>query len=534
MMSEQKLPIGLLLQKAGLISSQQLEAALKVQQQHSEMKLGDILVLRDGIKPKTIDFFANRWQDFVDRGQQFPIGYYLQKAFLLNKQQIEVILAEQEYTPRKFGEIAVEKGWLSPQTVEFFLQNLPLKPPEFIGLSELEQYNEKALHLEKKYANHSLILSRIIAWTGGNAILSKTIARLFARANYNIPDNAEIQAVDRFVENSLIKNWRTAKEAEYIRVVAQNLINNPRCDTKFLLKEYQQILLSEDRRYQDTPEQNELLLLGLIVPINDTLQVANIIYQQVFGRDFITQQLKQYEAKTNITNIEPQKPDLKPEIEPQALENTIAVTPSASVSTTPIVEPKIVPVPNSNPQANQPSNTPEPLTRMSSLITLATIMSLIPLFIIVGNYYTSLSKSARETAVEDSATVEPTTENRTMVAEEFCRDADFVDLPSTLKSIATIELYGQQLNSLPSNCNTVVNRMRVMVAPLLGKENRILEAIRHLCQVPDDSSFYVDAEVWLERWYRSASWGRETKLYLEHLGGHGDNCPAVHFLEHES
>ena len=74
-----------------------------------------------------------------------------------------------------------------------------------------------------------------------------------------------------------------------------------------------------------------------------------------------------------------------------------------------------------------------------------------------------------------------------------------------------------------------------MAAPLLGKENRILEAIRNLCKVPEDSEMYLDAEVWLKRWYNSSNWGEETKFYLEEFAEYNNSdCPAAHFTEYDS
>lgn len=46
---------------------------------------------------------------------------------------------------------------------------------------------------------------------------------------------------------------------------------------------------------------------------------------------------------------------------------------------------------------------------------------------------------------------------------------------------------------------------------------------------------YIEAQVWLKRWYRSSNWGQETKFYLEETDKYeGKSCPAVHFIEYES
>ena len=52
---------------------------------------------------------------------------------------------------------------------------------------------------------------------------------------------------------------------------------------------------------------------------------------------------------------------------------------------------------------------------------------------------------------------------------------------------------------------------------------------------PEDSEVYIDAEVWLKRWYGSANWGDETKFYLQERTKYNEeSCPAAHFTEYES
>jgi hypothetical protein len=60
MLQQNKLPMGLLLQQAGLISPEQLQEALELQAKYTRMKLGEILALQQGIKVKTIDFFVDK------------------------------------------------------------------------------------------------------------------------------------------------------------------------------------------------------------------------------------------------------------------------------------------------------------------------------------------------------------------------------------------------------------------------------------------------------------------------------------------
>ena len=121
--SQNNIPLGLALQSAGLISQEQLEKALELQSKYTQMKLGEILVLQEGIRAKTIEFFVKKRLELATQGQQFPIGYYLQDASLLNSRQVETILQEQKKTKQKFGDIAVQKGWIKRDTVDFFFKN---------------------------------------------------------------------------------------------------------------------------------------------------------------------------------------------------------------------------------------------------------------------------------------------------------------------------------------------------------------------------------------------------------------------------
>lgn len=301
MLQQNKLPMGLLLQQAGLISREQLQEALELQAKYTQMKLGEILKLQQGIKIKTIDFFVDKWQETIEQGQIFPLGYYLQKAYLLNQEQIKVILQEQKNNQQKFGTLAVQKGWVKQDTINFFLDNLSSKSPQIMSLNTLEEYNREKLHLELKYDDHTLILSRILAWTGGIPYLTKIIAQVFAKSDFNIPQGKEINTVDRFIEVTLIKKWQTSKSARLIRAINQSLLNNFRCDSSLLLKEYRDILISGSKKYLGNKEQKELLLLGLIIQENEQVKVSNKIYEHVFNQEFIANELEKRQLKATKT-----------------------------------------------------------------------------------------------------------------------------------------------------------------------------------------------------------------------------------------
>jgi hypothetical protein len=546
MFESKKLPIGLLLQNAGLISPEQLQNALELQTQYTQLKLGEILAVQQGIQIKTIEFFVEKWHEVVDQGQLFPLGYYLKKACLLNEQQIELILQEQKAeTPKnyqKFGSIAVQKGWIKQNTINFFLENLSSQPPQLISLNRLEAYNQSTLHLEKKYADCSLLLSRILAWTGGIPSLTKIICQVFAQTDVNIPPGKEITAVDQFVEGTLIRKWQTSKSAASIRLISHSLLNNYRCDSSLLLEEYLAILISGNKKYLGNQEQIELLLLGLVVQEDENVKVANIIYQQVFNQEFIARKLekrlpkeKSLIAHDNVISRDDTNTNIVKSVNsiveytPQSkIEQRAQVIPVFSEADVEVESNPIPPKPEQNLDNQQTTSPPEPLTKLASIVAGVAIASFVPLILAINNNYNSGIGITAQVAVNNPRKIK--------VLQQYCNELNYTDINSSLQTISKLEIEQEQyLTSFPPSCDYALNRLRVAIAPQLGKEHRILEAIRHLCKIPQDSEMYIDSEVWLKRWYESSSWGEETKFYLQEMNKYEQKgCPASHFMEYES
>ena len=90
--------LGELLQLADLVSPLQIELALQEQiYQSPELKIGEILALRGWLKPETADFFAHLWPTLLHQKRSLPLGYYLTEAALLDDRQISTILAKQKH-----------------------------------------------------------------------------------------------------------------------------------------------------------------------------------------------------------------------------------------------------------------------------------------------------------------------------------------------------------------------------------------------------------------------------------------------------
>lgn len=178
-------PLGLVLRQAGLVSSEQVEEALKESLSLPQYRLGEILAIRGRIKPETADFFAEVWPYIIKSNGNYqiekaiepnldsssqqhsdlvrnsrmssfpktkyrlrslpalqvnlehkknaeinhymqPLGQYLKAANLINERQIDGILNIQKNSSDNFGKIAVEQGIISQKTLDFFLKHLNL------------------------------------------------------------------------------------------------------------------------------------------------------------------------------------------------------------------------------------------------------------------------------------------------------------------------------------------------------------------------------------------------------------------------
>ena len=433
--------------------------ALKTQAKYNKMRLGEILALQEIIPQKTIDFFVEQWQEVEARGKQFPLGYYLRKAGLLKEEQVKIILAEQKQSQLKFGDLVVQKGWLNQDTIDFFLENLTSKPPKLISLSTLEKYNSSNLHLERKADHPTLVLQEILSWTGGHPILTRIVCQILANSDLIITGGSEKTTVKNLVKNSFIDNWKTQKTAEYIRTVADSLINNQKCSPELLLKTYRKILVRGEIATNRSPEQQELVNLGIAIVNNYRLKVANPIYQYVFNLNWIEEQL------------------LK------------------------IRQPQI------QAQANIDKNSTQPITKLGSIVTLLVMLLLTPLVIIINNHYFKL-ESKPDLLSSESSESDPLL--------QFCQSQISTESKSYAELIVQLEQNKQTLQeNFPDECEAMLHKLWVLAAPQLGKENRVIDAVSYLCKIPNDSDHFTQAKIWFNRWYNSPAWGQQTQAYLD-------------------
>lgn len=147
-------------------------------------------------------------------------------------------------------------------------------------------------------------LAEIIAWTAGQPFLTQKICQLVAEI-----DSTKKPNIANIIEKHLIKNWQAQDEPEHLRTIRNRLCSNPD-KTIYLLDLYQNILQNTIVTEDNSVEQIELSLSGLVVERQGRLEVNNPIYARVFDLAWIKKQqneLRPYEQDLSkwITNNDP-------------------------------------------------------------------------------------------------------------------------------------------------------------------------------------------------------------------------------------
>ncbi|NER19862.1 MAG: CHASE2 domain-containing protein [Symploca sp. SIO1C2] len=262
---------------------------------------------------KTDDFFAfirSCYNQRVDKKEYQRLSFVL-----IGVTTPSDLIADKRRTPFNIGRAIELKGFL-PQEVE------PL-----------------AKGLEGKVDNPQAVLQEILVWTGGQPFLTQKLCQLVVRERekreeedkedkgdggdkkiFPIPfaqhgerseansqttnnkqpttNNQQQTTIAKIARSHIIENWESQDEPEHLRTIRDRLLCNQQ-RTGQLLGLYQQILTAsswevaerEGVAADNSLEQVELRLSGLVVKQQGKLRVYNRIYQAVFDQSWVEQVL---------------------------------------------------------------------------------------------------------------------------------------------------------------------------------------------------------------------------------------------------
>jgi len=150
-------------------------------------------------------------------------------------------------------------------------------------------------------SNPEVVLAEIVRWTGGQPFLTQKLCKLVRTASTPIPAGVEAQKIADLTQLRMIEHWESQDEQSHFKTIRDRLLRTPKRAGR-LLGIYQQILTQGEIPYDDSPEQMELRLTGLVVQNDEKLTVYNRIYQKIFNSSWVAQELD---------NLRPYSEDIK-------------------------------------------------------------------------------------------------------------------------------------------------------------------------------------------------------------------------------
>jgi WD40 repeat protein len=165
---------------------------------------------------------------------------------------------------------------------------------------EFQETSPLLAGLSEQFAQPQFALKRIVYWTGGQPFLTQKLCQMISsQSGDNYPELTP-DFINSLVETNLIENWKAYDEPEHFKTICDRLLYSEQRVGR-LLGLYQKILRhsEEDKTSSgfeaiaadDSPEQTELILTGLIEKREGILRIKNPIYQKIFSLDWVAHQL---------------------------------------------------------------------------------------------------------------------------------------------------------------------------------------------------------------------------------------------------
>lgn len=154
---------------------------------------------------------------------------------------------------------------------------------------ELEEVQPLIIGLQGKVKQPRWVMQEILHWTRGQPFLTQKLCKMIVSHSEIALDTSKVGEI---VQNNIINNWVAQDEPPHLRTIRDRLLNNEQRASR-LLGLYRQILLEDTVIADDSAEQIELLLSGLVVKQEGYLRPYNPIYTEIFNLDWVEKQINQ-------------------------------------------------------------------------------------------------------------------------------------------------------------------------------------------------------------------------------------------------
>jgi WD40 repeat protein len=155
---------------------------------------------------------------------------------------------------------------------------------------QLEETEPLEPGLSGVVSNPKAVMEEVLKWTGGQPFLTQWLCQLIS--TYPLPLNSQDEAewVAAIVRERIIENWWAQDKQQHLQTICERILSNEKRISR-LLGLYQQILQWGGIESDDSSEQMELRLSGLVVKRDEFLRAYNRIYESVFDENWVEKEL---------------------------------------------------------------------------------------------------------------------------------------------------------------------------------------------------------------------------------------------------
>lgn len=182
-------------------------------------------------------------------------------------------------------------GVASPTSLIQDKQRTPFNIGQAISLKGFQLHEAEPLEkgLQGKFNNPQAVIQEILQWTGGQPFLTQKLCQFMVEES----EQKYPRSVEQVVRSRIIESWESQDEPEHLRTIQARILRDEQ-RVGYLLELYQQVKLSEEQTEviaNETLEQSELQLSGLVVRQQGKLKIYNQIYREIFNSIWIETQL---------------------------------------------------------------------------------------------------------------------------------------------------------------------------------------------------------------------------------------------------
>lgn len=312
-------PLGQYLKAANLIDDAQITNILH-QQVINNLKFGQSAVLEGIISQTTLNFFLEQLELIKTSQKNNPQNINLiseqqladwnriENHLLYNRQcqpkelfnlyhqiwhaeEIEATYSKAEAELIETGLVVrhCHKIKLAPQLDRYNFSDCWIEN-QLVRLQPYSKIKIKLFNLDIKATLPYKVLVEVKAWTNNQPFLTHKLYQILRDRESFIPRNQEAKKISQLVQHYIIKDWSTNFAASHLVALSSQLLNPP-IDPKFLLTSYLEIRQYQPLIFNNTPEHNYLLEIGLIKLYGNQVKIANRIYDEVFNDLWLRQQI---------------------------------------------------------------------------------------------------------------------------------------------------------------------------------------------------------------------------------------------------